>query len=137
VPIISKRTVKLNLRQDRLKKIIKEAAEQSNRGVVPILHEPLDFKKALEHALNNDLNLLFDPAGLNLCPFGTSPAGREIRKLKAESLKLGIWIGPEGGWDEEELQLAKEKGFKIVSLGKLFFRAETAAIIASYLVSTD
>lgn len=125
VPIISKRTVKLNLRQDRLEKIIKEAAEQSNRGVVPILHEPLDFKKALEHAKQNDINLFFDPSG------------KELGGKFGISKTAGLWVGPEGGWDEEELQLAKEKGFKIISLGKLFFRAETAAIIASYQVVTE
>ena len=43
VPIITERTVKLNLNIERLEKIIKEAAEQSGRGIVPVLHKPIEF----------------------------------------------------------------------------------------------
>ncbi len=124
-PIVSKRTVKLSLRQDRLEKIIKEAAEQSGRGIVPVLREPLGFKKALEYAKQNDDNLFFDSSGVII---------HDSKFMIHDSRRIGAWIGPEGGWDEEELRLAKENGFKIVSLGKLTLRAETAAVIASYLV---
>jgi len=50
--------------------------------------------------------------------------------------RVGIFIGPEGGWLDAELELAKERNFYIRSLGKLTLRAETAAIIASYIVET-
>src|SRR3989344_1684412 len=49
VPIITERTVKLNLNIERLEKIIKEAAEQSGRGIVPVLHKPIEFEKALDN----------------------------------------------------------------------------------------
>ena len=50
VPLISERTVKLNLKKERLGKIIKEAAEQSGRTVVPSLSDPMDFNDALVEA---------------------------------------------------------------------------------------
>lgn len=124
VPIISERTVKLNLRIDRLEKIIKEAAEQSGRGVVPILQKAQMLNSALETKDGGQiLNLFFDPSGLAL----TSKFRGGFSK------NVNIFIGPEGGWSDIEIAEAKDAGFNIVSLGKTILRAETAAIVASYL----
>lgn len=121
VPVVTRRTVKLDIKQERLQKIIKEAAEQSGRGVVPILREPIIFQEAIKNA--NGANILFDSSG----------------SIQASNSKLltsiAIWIGPEGGFDEAEITAAKNAGFEIASLGKLTLRAETAAIVASYLVT--
>ena len=46
---------------------------------------------------------------------------------------VGIFIGPEGGWSDFEVDLVRQREFKVVSLGKTTLRAETAAVIASYL----
>jgi len=128
VPVISKRTVKLNLRLDRLEKIAKEASEQSGRGVVPMIHAPIDFAAALKAAKVNKINLFFDEHGAEI-PDST------ISRLAADS-RVGLFIGPEGGWDESEVERIKNTlDFKIVSLGKLTLRAETAAIVASYLIN--
>ena len=59
IPIITARTVKLGLNHERLNKIIKEAAEQSGRGVLPKLDEAIIFDEALKLAKENDLNLFF------------------------------------------------------------------------------
>ncbi len=127
VPVITARTVKTNLRVDRLEKIIREAAEQSGRGILPVVGKILKFSEALAHAEENDANLFFE---IHAPRF-------EQRKLAIDvSRRVGVWIGPEGGWDEEEIKMAEEKNFQIVSLGKLTLRAETAAIIATYLVSS-
>lgn len=126
IPLIAKRTIKLNLKRERLKKIIHEAAEQAGRGIVPFLGESRDFEEALKGAERNDINLFFDQSGQ---PFG--------QKKIEHGMRVGIWIGPEGGWDEEEIKLAKEKNFQIVSLGKLTLRAETAAVITSYLIALN
>ena len=127
VPVITAKTVKTNLRLDRLEKIIREAAEQSGRGILPKIEKILKFMDALTHAEKNDSNLFFE---INASRF-------EQRKLTVDvGRRVGVWIGPEGGWDEEEVKLAEEKNFQIVSLGKLILRAETAAIVASYLVAS-
>jgi 16S rRNA (uracil1498-N3)-methyltransferase len=121
-PIISKRTVKLNIQDKRLKKIIKEASEQSGRVYLPVLHDILSVSEAIKNAAQNEINLICDKSG------------DEFKKKKSKFLNsIGIFIGPEGGWSEEELKLFKENNFKIINLGELTLRAETAAIIASYL----
>lgn len=121
-PIITQRTVKLNLKHDRLQKILKEAVEQSGRSIIPILNPIIDLKTAIEQAKNNNLNIIFEQSG------------ESFKNLKLETKKVGIFIGPEGGWDEKEIKFAKENGFIFASMGKTTLRAETAAIIASYLV---
>jgi 16S rRNA (uracil1498-N3)-methyltransferase len=122
VPVISIRTVKTNIRPDRLNKIIKEAAEQSGRGIVPELTEAINFKDALNLCKNNDRNVLFDASGHNF-------------KESEDSIShtLGIFVGPEGGWDDLEIDMARSTGLDIVSLGPLILRAETAAVVATYL----
>jgi len=131
VPIISARTVKLGFKKERLEKIIKEAAEQSGRGILPILREPLKFEAALEKAQENDLNLFFemDEPLIN-------------REATGKAAKIGIFIGPEGGWSEEELEFVKRETiksdkFKMAGLGKTTLRAETAAVAASWFVTQE
>ncbi|MBI3638276.1 RsmE family RNA methyltransferase [Candidatus Wolfebacteria bacterium] len=63
IPVKTERTVKFNLKKDRVLKIMKEASEQSERGIIPELMEILDFKKASEEAAKNDFNFLFDKSG--------------------------------------------------------------------------
>jgi 16S rRNA (uracil1498-N3)-methyltransferase len=121
VPIICERTIKTEIRKERLEKIIKEASEQSGRITVPELKDAISFDQAIESAKENDSNLLFDISGELVKSYETNPH------------KIGLFIGPEGGWSEEELELAKSSNFKTIRLSELTFRAETAAIIASYL----
>lgn len=122
IPIITARTVKFGLNYERLNKIIKEASEQSGRGILPKLNETIDFAKAVSEAKNkNEINLFFN--------IGESPLGSRTSKFK----KIGVFVGPEGGWTEEEIKKAQSNGFTFVGLGKTVLRAETAATIASYL----
>ncbi len=125
IPLITDRTVKLDIRKERLAKIIKEAAEQSGRGVVPVLHNPIDFEKAVGAMAVGSTNIFLDISGINLLNLKPN-----ICNLKA----ISVWVGPEGGWTAQELEIARTAGFEIISLGKTTLRAETAAIIGSYLV---
>lgn len=113
-PIISERSEKKNINFERARKIIKEASEQSGRGSLPTLKELVDFKESLN---NNFPSVAFHPAGDQ---FDRS----NFEKEKA----FGIFIGPEGGWSDRELEIFKEKGVKILSLGTQILRAETAAV---------
>lgn len=124
VPLITKRTVKLGLKMERLQKIAEEASEQCGRSIIPKVSYPLEFHEAVQVAKENGLNLFYDMSG-----------SRDGAVLQAEK-SIGIFIGPEGGWSEEEIQFIETiKNFKIVSLGESTMRAETAAIIASYLAN--
>lgn len=119
VPVIAKRTVKTGLKMERLRTIAKEAAEQSGRGMIPQISVPVNFASALVEA-KNTTNIFFQ----------TQQEKTESYTLKAES--CNIWIGPEGGWTEEEIALAKEHACITGSLGTLTLRAETAAVVAVY-----
>jgi 16S rRNA (uracil1498-N3)-methyltransferase len=124
MPILTERTVKKDIRLDRVHKIMKEAAEQSGRGIIPLLHTPLSFKDALTHSSEYDARLLFDASG---------PAF-ESTTIQGKNV-VALFIGPEGGWSEKELQMAEKSGLTTVNLGPLTLRAETAAIVATYLAS--
>ena len=126
IPVISARTVKLNVRSERMVKIVREAAEQSGRAQVPMFHEPIELSEAFKHAKGNDLNIFFDPGGELFDVRTTIP--RSARRI-------GIFIGPEGGWESGEIELARQHGCVITSLGKLILRAETAAVVAAYLAA--
>lgn len=120
VPIITERTVKTAINFDRLSKIAKEAAEQAGRAVVPEILEPISFKEALDDLKDKNVNYF--------CHFGGEPMPTAVKGERAN-----LFVGPEGGWTDTEVVLARERELKIVSLGKTALRAETAAIVASHL----
>lgn len=119
IPILSERTIKTSLKYDRLYTIAHEAAELAGRGKIPQIHEAQSLGEALSSATGT--KLFFDVTGSPLETLSLSP------------ITYNLFIGPEGGWTEAELALAKENNCELVSLGKLTLRGETAAIVASYL----
>ena len=118
-PIITERTIKTGLNIPRLEKIILEASEQCGRNIVPTLSPILDFKNALIDGTKNEEKIIFH---LNGEKFHSSTSFGQI----------SIFIGPEGGFTEKEIELAKEAGYSVASLGSLTLRGETAAIVATY-----
>ncbi len=124
-PIETKWTVKEGLKEERLGKILKESAEQSGRGRLPVLTEVGVFEKAIEDAKDNDLNIFFNK-GEGLLTKKDLPAEKPKR--------VGIFIGPEGGWSDEEIGTAKNNDFIMAGLGDLVLRSETAAAVAPFLV---
>lgn len=119
VPIISNRTVKTGLNRERAEKIIIEAAEQSGRRTVPTLGDMIPFSEAITST--NGIKILFDGSG------------EPVTEKDFSDKTISIFIGPEGGWSEDEITLAQTNGARIRSLGSTTLRAETAAIVASYL----
>lgn len=128
-PLITERTVKYGLKPERLQKIICEAAEQSGNPFVAEAHEPKQFAAALASAVGNGVNWFLDPSGEDFA------SAIRVRTPGQATETIGVWIGPEGGWSDEELALAKENGCRTVSLGRLILRAETAAAVAVYLAA--
>lgn len=120
IPLITARTIKTNFSPQRLSAIMTEAAEQSGRGVVPTIGSICSFESALNRALSEGDVFVFDRQG------------DAIEKRLEYKRSCSIIIGPEGGWDEKEMELIRKSNAYVVSLGPLTFRAETAAIIASY-----
>ena len=117
VPLLTERTVKTGFNRVRLEKILLEAAEQSGRTMLPALSEPIAFADAIESVSPKD-SILFDGSG-DAVPGPVSA--------------IHLFVGPEGGFSDKEVELARDAGIPIASLGGLTLRAETAAIVVSYL----
>lgn len=112
-------------KKDRWITILREAAEQSSRGKIPMLHDPLMFTTALETASAQHGQVLFAWEEADL-----SVAIGKLGLIKGRSIAL--FIGPEGGFSEDEAAMAKEHGAQVISLGKPILRMETAAIAAAF-----
>jgi 16S rRNA (uracil1498-N3)-methyltransferase len=131
LPAISDRTL-LNPSPQKLqrwRKIAQEAAEQSERLVVPTIENP--------QALKTIFDQLPDRANKYLCEArGEHP--HLLTSLQSTSLldlPIIIAIGPEGGWTDAEIQLSIEHGFQLVSLGARILRTITAPIVALSIVT--
>lgn len=116
-PIITERTVKTGLNMERLEKIIREASEQSGRSDLPELFEVFPFNEAINSEA--DKKIIFHLGASPYTPDETSQS-------------INIFIGPEGGFTEKEIELAKSHDYSPASLGPLTLRGETAAIVATY-----
>lgn len=107
----------------RWKKIIKEAAEQSRRALLPALHPVVFFKEACELAGNLSILLWEEEKSISL-----------RRILKNEPFQnaqaFNIFVGPEGGFPPWEVRYAKSQGIIPVNLGRRILRAETAGLAA-------
>ncbi len=124
VPIVSRRTVKLGVRYDRLERIAREASEQCGRSSMPVIAVEQQFTEAIDDALKNNNRVVFFDFS------DTQFSSEEISKDK----KVAFFIGPEGGFETSERMLAEQKGCLVRSLGQTTLRAETAVVVASYLM---
>lgn len=126
-PVISDRTL-LNpspQKLERWRRIAKEAAEQSERSVVPAILEPVSFTTAISATTSN--HRYFCVARDNY------PHLKNALNLITSDIVIAI--GCEGGWTAAEVELAIEAGFQPVSLGRRILRAVTAPIVALSLVA--
>lgn len=133
VPMNCHRTISQNRpspsRYTRWRKIITEAAEQSGRGRLPVLHEVIDFDSACEKA-----------TGVSLIPWEEERATSlkssltEWASAADATSSINILIGPEGGFTADEVELAKKNGITPVTLGRRILRAETAGLVTATAV---
>lgn len=111
---------------ERWERIIYEAAKQSKRGKIPTLTGVLTFKEALEDMKNNDLNL---------CPYENERTVVIKEAIQGKQISnIGIFVGPEGGFEEDEIEKIQDIDGKVVSLGPRILRTETASVVASSIV---
>lgn len=107
----------------RWQAVSESAAKQSKRTEIPTVNPPIPFKLALQNAKDSFILLPYE-----------NKDGAESLKRALESISAGqtvsVFIGPEGGFDDKEIDFAKENGAVIVSLGKRILRTETAAMLA-------
>jgi 16S rRNA (uracil1498-N3)-methyltransferase len=124
-PFESKNSVarKNNEKTARLSRIAEAAAKQSGRAVIPHVSHPLDFEGALDRAA------LLEP-GIMLAAHEKSDL--TLKKIIQNNFcgSVTIFIGPEGGFTDNEAKAFEGRGIKLFSLGKRVLRAETAAVAA-------
>jgi 16S rRNA (uracil1498-N3)-methyltransferase len=108
---------------ERWAKIVREAAEQSCRGVLPAVAEPLPLELACAEAASADLALLLWE--------GEAPHIAATLRARLPARSIALISGPEGGIAPEELTAAGERGIIPVSLGPRTLRAETAPVAAA------
>ena len=117
-------------RMSRLRRIALEAAKQSGRARVPAIDAPVAFKSLIEGASRDDVGwyLMFaERKGRGLVEIITQHAGRQQQAITA-------LVGSEGGWTDEEIALARQSGWSVVTFGGRTLRAETAAITVTVLL---
>lgn len=116
-------------RLERWNSISEAAAKQSKRAIIPKVLPVMSLKEALEYATDLDHRLIPYELSDRL-----SAAKQTFDSIKP-SESIGIFIGPEGGFDEAEVAAAREAGFTDISLGKRILRTETAAmVVLSWLI---
>ncbi len=145
VPVIMKRCI-VKLEDDkaeakknaRWSEISRAAAKQCGRGKIPVIGKALSFKEALKNALDED-------PGHLLVPYENEEGIASIREFIKElknSLKedpdnrptVSIFIGPEGGFEESEIEAALNAGAHTVSLGQRILRTETAGFTTAAIL---
>jgi 16S rRNA (uracil1498-N3)-methyltransferase len=131
MPVISDRTLLKPSpnKLDRWRKIATEAAEQSERQIVPIVLEPIKFTEAIDKVVDSKTDCYICVARGNV-----SYLWNCLSQHQPDKSQIVIAIGAEGGWTEKEIQSACAVGFQPVSLGRRILRAVTAPIAAVSLV---
>jgi len=128
IPIIFERTVVRKINLDRLRKIVIEASEQSNRINIPIIEEPITLVKFLNKN-REKINLIFTDLNSKIT---------KLDKNKLLTKSNCIIIGPEGDFSElERVEICKFKDIYKLNLGKNILRSETAAISAISIVNYE
>lgn len=128
IPVAMKRSVvrlddkKAAKKADRWNSIAESAAKQAGRSRIPEVTMPLSYKEALKMAEELDVTLLpYELAG------GMKVTREVIRQIKSGQ-SVGIFIGPEGGFEPEEVDAAVSMGAKVITLGRRILRTETAGL---------
>ena len=127
-PVAMKRSIvkiddkKKKSKRERWQKVAESAAKQSKRTAIPQVQDVVTYKEMISAA--KDLDLLLVPYE---CAEGMAATKTALREIKS-GMNVGVVIGPEGGFEQTEIDLAREAGGKIISLGSRILRTETAAI---------
>lgn len=129
IPVSMKRCVakiedgkKEQKKLERWQGIAESAAKQSGRGIVPQIHSVMSFKEAVAYGKELEYCLVPYEQAKNIA------TTVEQVKQACNGKSIGIFIGPEGGFDEKEIEQIEEAGFHAITLGKRILRTETAGL---------
>ena len=132
-PMITERTIarpdagKLRGRMDRWRQVCRQGAELAQRGRIPLVLEPASLQEALDRAASDGMVafLLFEGAGLESLSSAMPAAGA-----------CCLVVGPEGGWSQAEVMLARQAGARPVTLGPRIMRP-LPAVLAAVALALD
>ena len=128
IPVKTKRVVvkidekKVDTKVNRWNAIAESAAKQSKRSIIPKVHEPMSIDNALE---------IVKDFGVKLIPYENEDGIDKTRKIldnMDKTKNIAVFIGPEGGFEESEVDSIKNSGFEVITLGKRILRTETAGL---------
>ena len=128
IPVKTKRVVvkidekKVDTKVNRWNAIAESAAKQSKRSIVPKVYEPMSIDNALE---------IVKDFGVKLIPYENADGIDKTRKIldsMDKTKNIAVFIGPEGGFEESEVEIIKNSGFEVITLGKRILRTETAGL---------
>ena len=123
VPIIAGRSEKTGFDVSRAKKIVTEAAEQCGRSDIPLIIEPISIRTAL-----------VEYSGIDLLWSEQTEDSDDSANAQNLKPRVGVFVGPEGGWtDEEKSEFLDSKATKY-STSKFTLRAETACVVAAAML---
>ena len=141
VPVISDRCLISSLddissdKMQRWQRIILEAAEQSHRGRLPRLHQPVLFSQACDQIRQAGLGMMLweseTKSALKDILQASFVAGRTTKGRPRRPFSISMLIGPEGGFTQEEADLAQQYGLRTITMGARILRAETAGLVAA------
>lgn len=124
-PLITQRTEKQRLSKfDRLMTIATEATEQSHRKKIPFLHHPVTFESAISKIKNAYIAYEYEEQKM---------LNRYLNEMRKEKT-IHLFIGPEGGFDQKEIDFAQKQGARLFTFGPRILRTETAALAALSLI---
>ncbi len=129
IPLLADRSVSqapTPSRRRRYQSIVREAAEQSRRGCIPEVAEPLPFAEAIRRATE---------AGAAIMLWEDEVTAHLVElELPEGTTEVGLFVGPEGGFTEAEVTHARAMGVRTATLGKRILRAETAGVVGPALL---
>jgi 16S rRNA (uracil1498-N3)-methyltransferase len=133
VPLVTSNTVvrprpgRIDAQQERWQRIALEAAQQSERWEVPTVDPPREARQFFQASASAAVHLvLVEPRGSS----GNQESLTSVPLGDGERDPIVLVIGPEGGWKQEELEVAVSNGYRTVTLGRRVLRAETATLAA-------
>ena len=135
VPLITARTVAAGengvsaAKRERWARIVREAAEQSRRGALPVVDAPLTLSAALDDIAPGLTLIAWEEVqGLSL------RAAVAPLRAASDAPHVAVFIGPEGGYEAAEVEAAAAHGAIPITLGRRVLRTETAAVVGAALV---
>lgn len=139
IPVATKRAVvKLDHKKEenklkRWRTIAESAAKQSKRRKIPDIKRVMTMQEALNYAKDFDIKLI---------PYENAKGMDETKRILSQltqGTKIGIFIGPEGGFEDTEVELAIDQGMVPITLGKRILRTETAglALVAAMMFQLE